>query len=395
MQGPMDGSSTGYLAAVGGRGTFADPGAGGGGPSTTPSGDAPAPFDGLDGHRLAGPTGSHPLAGITAQDLLRPVTGGLEGGIELQAPVRVGEGISGVLRVRATRAIKARSAGIRLVGVLVAEESRSGPSREADAANAAAAAANAAAVAAAAAANAAAASHVGPGGVAATRTAPAVAPASTSTVSWIEAHGRIVEELTFTEPVLPTLLAPGQVLEIPFSIPAPRLGPPSAHAGSAIVAWAVEARWDVPLGTDERVATVVPVGQHPDLLRSGAVTLPPGAMFDTVDDEGASLAVAPLPPVLAGQPVTLSVAWPGAPGGRSARVELTTDVRSSNGLSVVSVSLPIDHGSLPGTQVVVPLPADLPPTVVTDGLTVHHRLRVIVDRKMRSDVTAERAIVVV
>ena len=76
------------------------------------------------------------------------------------------------------------------------------------------------------------------------------------------------------------------MLEIPFSIPAPRLGPPSAHAGAPIVAWAVEARWDIAMGSDERVAVVVPVGQHPDLLRSGAVTLPSGAMFDSVADEG-------------------------------------------------------------------------------------------------------------
>ena len=81
--------------------------------------------------------------------------------------------------------------------------------------------------------------------------------------------------------------------------------------------------------------------------------------------------------------MTLSIAWPDAPGGRSARVELTTDVEASNGLTVVSVSLPVDQGSLGGTEVVVPLPADLPPTLATDGLTVGHRLRVIVDRKMR------------
>ena len=90
------------------------------------------------------------------------------------------------------------------------------------------------------------------------------------------------------------------MLEIPFSIPAPRLGPPSAHAGSALVAWAVEAHWDIQMGSDERVAVLVPVAQHPDLLRAGVITLPPGAMFDSVADEGATLAVNPLPPLVAG-----------------------------------------------------------------------------------------------
>jgi hypothetical protein len=213
-----------------------------------------------------------------------------------------------------------------------------------------------------------------------------------STVSWVEVHGRVLEEYTFTEPAVPTTLVPGQALELPFSIPAPRLGPPSAHAGTALVAWAVEARWDIPMRGDQRVAVLVPVGQHPDLLRSGAVTLPAGALFDLVDDQGARLGVDPLPPVAAGSQVTLSVAWPDAPGGRSARVELVTDIKASVSLSSTSVTLPVEHGSLGGTSVVVSLPADLPATLVTDGLTVGHRLRVIVDRPLRPDVVRERAI---
>ena len=56
-----------------------------------------------------------------AFDLLRTSTEGLNGSIELAGPVRVGEGISGTIRVRTTRAIKARSAGLRLVGVRIAE----------------------------------------------------------------------------------------------------------------------------------------------------------------------------------------------------------------------------------------------------------------------------------
>jgi hypothetical protein len=344
----------GFLAAIGGESPSGGIGGFGFGFGFSPSGNAPAPFDGMDGSRLTGPSGSHPLASLTAEDLLRSATDRLQGGIELTGAVRVGEGITGMVRVRATKAIQARSAGIRLVGVLIAEEQRSQTR-----------------------------STTGSDG-----------HTSSTTDSWVEVHGRVIEDLTFTEPPLPTILAAGQALEVPFSIPAPRLGPPSAHAGSALVAWALEAHWDVQMGADERVAVIVPVAQHPDLLRAGVVTLPAGAMFDSVDDAGASLAVTPLPPLPIGAPVTLTVAWPGAPGGRSARVELTTDVHAANGISVVSVSLPVDHGALGGLQVVVPLPADLPPTLETSGLTVSHRLRVIVDRKLRSDVTAERPIVV-
>ncbi len=379
----MDGG-TGFLAAIDAGRTYEDQGAASSGPAVTPRGDAPAPFDARDGHRLAGPQGSHPLVGLTAADLLRPATDGLAGTIELAGPVRVGEGISGTLRVRATRAIKARSAALRLVGVRIGEEVRTGRSRAADAADALDAA------------NAALRVASGTGGVGAGGTgAKSSSSSANDTVSWVEVHGTFIEESTFTEPVLPTLLAPGQLVEAPFTIPAPRLGPPSAHAGTTIVAWAVEARWDIAMGADERVAAVVPIGQHPDLLRSGAVTLPSGAMFDVVDHEGARLSVEPLPPLQAGAQVTLGVAWPGAPGGRSVRVELTTDIKGSTGLSVTSVSLPVDGEALGGGQVVVPLPADLPPTLVTDGLAVGHRVRVIVDRPMRPDVSRERPVVVI
>ena len=67
---PMD-ASKGFLGSIDASQTFDDPGTATRGPSATPSGSAPTPFDALDGHRLAGPQGSHPLARVTAADLLR------------------------------------------------------------------------------------------------------------------------------------------------------------------------------------------------------------------------------------------------------------------------------------------------------------------------------------
>jgi hypothetical protein len=318
---------------------------------------------------------------VTAAELLRASTDGLDGSIELAGPVRVGEGISGTIRVRATRAIKARSAGLRLVGVRIAEETRSGKSREAEAAEARSAVD--------------AAVRAATGGSTGTGGTSSSSASASQTVSWVEVHGAVLEDLTFTDPVVPAVLEPGQLVEAPFTIPAPRLGPASAHAGTALVAWAVEAHWDIAMGSDERVSALVRVGQHPDLLRSGAVALPSGAMFDIVDDEGARLSVDPLPPLVAGSQVTFGIAWPDAPGGRSARVELTTDVKAAVGQSVTTISLPVERSALGGTQVTLQLPADLPPTLAADGLTVEHRLRVIVDRPMRPDVTRERPIVAI
>ena len=56
-------------------------------------------------------------------------------------------------------------------------------------------------------------------------------------------------------------------------------------------------------------------------------------------------------------------------------------------------SVPADGGQLGGTTVTLPVLPDLPPTLETPGLKVGYRIRVIVDRKLRSDESRERPIV--
>ena len=351
---------------------------------TVPSGGAPAPFNGLDSLRTSGPSGSHPLAAIDLRELLAGPTSKLEGAIELDGPVRVGEAIGGRLRIRVTAQIRARSAVLRLIGVRLAEASQSGTKRS----------------------DAEIAISQGLGQISkslgsmnltiGTGSGSSSGSAGTTpeTIDWVEIRGEVIESLPFTEPDLPVTLEAGQVLELPFTIPAPRLGPPTAHAGVAAVAWAVEAHWDVGFGADERVAAFVDVRQHPDLLRAGVLTLPSGALNDAVTDEGAAIAVQPLPPIAAGAPLQVSIAWPDAPGGRAARVELNLDVSGAAGLGLVVASVEADHEKLAGTTVTLPVAADLPPTLETPGLKVGYRIRVIVDRKMRSDESRERPIVI-
>ena len=340
-----------FLHAIADTDSFADGGTlgrlfGGG-----HSGSAPVPFDALDGHRLAGPQGSHPLAGVVPTELVRVSTGALDGRIEITGPVRVGESIAGRLTARVIKPIRARRAGLRVVGVRLSEEQRSHEERDSE------------------------------GRV-------------TRSEHWVEVHGAQVDALEYTDTPLPTTLDPGQELNVPFLLPAPRLGPPSAHAGVALVAWAVEARWDIERGSDERVATLVEVRQHPDLLRAGVIAVGAGAMADIWADGGASLNVRPAPPIAAGSEVELTVAWAGAPSGRSARIELVADVKASNATSVViaSITLPLD--ALVGSRVVLPIPADAPPTCETKGLRVDYRIDVIVDRPFRPDARSTRRIVV-
>lgn len=316
-------------------------------------GSSPAPFDAVDKRRLAGPDGSHPLAAVAMEELVRPSSDGLDGRITIDEPVRVGEGIHGRLTVTARRDIQARGALFRLVGLRLAEQRKSYEERD------------------------------NQGRV-------------TRREEWVEANGELFEQLPFDQPPLPASLSAGQTFEAEFTLPAPRLGPPSAHMGSALIAWALEARWDVAMGGDERVATLLDVEQNIDYLRSGAVRLAPGALFDAWTTEDATIAVKPLPPASAGSEVEVTVTWPGAGGGRGGRIELQADVEAPNGVkNVVLFSQAIDPAAFRGgTTLRIPIPEDAPPTIALDRLGVSYTIRALVDRQFRSDLAVERALAV-
>ena len=318
------------------------------------SGSSPAPFDAPDGHRLAGPNGSHPLATIALDELVRPRTDAFDGQIELDGGVRIGEGIRGRLTLTALRPVDARGANLRLVGLRLAEERRSVQHHDAQ------------------------------GRV-------------TSTEEWVEADGKLFERLPFTEPVLPRRLARGDRFEADFNLPAPRLGPPSAHLGTAILGWALDARWALAMAADEHIACLVDVQPHPDHLRSGAVRLAEGSLYDAWQTGDASIAVAPLPPLVAGTDVDVTVSWPSAGSGRGARLELQADITAPNGISsLVLWSAAVDPAEFRGgTTVRVPIPADVPPTCAMDDVGVAYRIRALVDRPFRSDLAVERAIAII
>ena len=208
-------------------------------------GSLPFPFGARDGGELAARDGEHPLPRLTADDLIEPSSDGLSGRIEV-SQARVGEGISGRVIVSARKPLIARSTSFWLVGLVAAEEDeQSGDSK--------------------------------------------------SRQEWAEVKGRISSGWSSPRSACRRELGPEEVV-IPFLVPAPRLGPPSFHAGIALVAWAVVARWDIERGFDEHLAAVVPVAQHPDLLGAGVQRLGAGAMFDVWADGGATFAVSPVPP---------------------------------------------------------------------------------------------------
>ena len=317
------------------------------------SGSAPTPFDAVDGARLAGPNGSHPLAAVSSTELVTGSSNGLDGEITFKEPVRIGEAITGHLRITARKDINARAANVRLVGALIAEHHESRQERNSK------------------------------GEV-------------VSSEEWVQVSGSFIEELPFTEPILPTTLSAGQTFETDFNLPAPPLGPPSAHMGSAILCWALDARWDISMGTDEHVSALVDVKQNIDYLRSGAVRLDEGALFDSWSVAEGSIAVNPLPPTVCGTELDVTITWPGAGSGRGGRLELQADVKAPNPLSgVVLFSQVVDPNTFRGgTTVRIPIPADAPATLDDKGVKVSYRIRAIVDRALRSDLALERALAV-
>jgi hypothetical protein len=318
------------------------------------SGDSPAPFDARSGGDLAGPQNSHPLADISIESLLKPHTDGVSGSIEFATPIRIGEGITGTIKITAHREIDARKAEFRLIGLNLVEERKHVEHRDSK------------------------------GNV-------------TSRDDWVEANGRLFDELSFMDVALPPRMAAGESYETTFSVPAPRLGPPQAHAGCAIIAWAIEARWDIPHGGDERVAALVPLAQHPDLLRAGVITVGAGAMHDVWSTpEGASISVQPVPPLVPGTPVAVTVTWPEAPSnGRSGRIEVIVDVDAPNGGSQVIATTETNVDSLRGgVELSLVLPADMPPTLDADRIKVRYLIKAVVDIRFRPDASTERLVVV-
>lgn len=317
------------------------------------SGSCPAPFDAINGSRLAGPSGSHPLHGVAIEELLRPYGGAIEGSITLDGPVRVGEQVSGRLALRAVSEVRARGAVLRLVGLKLVEQRRSRSHTDAQ-------------------------GH------------------TTSTEEWVEANGSLFETLPFTEPGLPAELPAGATFETAFTLPAPPLGPPTAHLGEAIVAWALDARWDVAMHEDSFVAVHVPVLQHPDLIRAGVGEQGGLAMLDTfVSREGATVSITSPLPAAPGSLLGVRAEWPSAPRGK-VRIELHRRTNAPNGAEgVIAVAYLPDDSLAGGIDAQLAIPPGSPPSFDGAGLEITYVVRVLVDRPLRPDTSVERPVAIV
>jgi len=316
------------------------------------TGSCPSPFDAIDGHRLTGASGTHPLHFIGVDELVRPSNGPIAGAITIDAPVRVGEEVRGRLAVQAAADIHARGAVLRLVGLRLVERRQSRSHH--DAVN-----------------------------------------NTTHTEAWVQADGELFDTLPFSEPALPATIPGGSRFETSFVVPAPRLGPPSAHLGEAIVAWALEARWDVAMAEDPFVAVGVPIAQHPDLIRAGVGDQGGLAMLDTyVTPDGGEVDITTPLPATPGSLLGVRARWPGAPGG-DVRIELHRRTNAPNGEEGVVASASLPAGSLGGgVEAQLAIPPDCAPSFDGAGLELTYIVRVLVDRRFRNDAAIERTVAI-
>ncbi len=316
------------------------------------SGSAPEPFDALDGGRLAGGEGSHPLHAVRPEELLRASDGGpISGQITIAGPGVVGSSITGSIALQVSESVNARGAALRLVGLRLDEERRSEQH------------------------------HDGRGNL-------------TSSESWVECHGRLFAEDSFTEPAVPPAFAAGATWQAQFAIPAPGLGPPTAHLGESIIAWAIETRWDIALGADHFLALYLPVAQSPDLLRAGVGEQGGASLEDELTVGDATITVTSPLPAPAGSDLVVQVRWPSAPHGGGARLELHRRTNAPNGVEGIIASVPIDSAALSGGtgDLRLSVPPGSPPSFDGAGLEITYILRVLVDRALRPDAAIERPV---
>jgi hypothetical protein len=318
------------------------------------SGSAPSPFDAINGPRLAGGEGSHPLHSVSPEELLNPSDGAVVGEFVLDHPARVGDGITGRVRLTAMKPVNARKAYLRLVGLRLDETRRS-------------------------------------------RDETNSKGETIYTERWVETSGKLFVTDSFPEPPIPTNLQPGATWEATFMVPAPQLGPPTAHLGESIIAWALEVRWDVAMGSDHWAAVYLPLAQHPDLLRAGIGKQGGMSLMSSVPVGNASINVVSPLPAPSGQEVVVTVVWPSAPSGQGARIELHRRTNAPNGTEGIIASVAVDPASLASgaAEARLLVPAGSAPSFDGAGLEIKYVIRVLVDRRLRSDAAIERPVAIV
>lgn len=312
------------------------------------TGSLPAPLDRLNGEALAARNGAHPLAFLTPTDLLTPSTDAISGSITVKPGSVVGGEVHATLRIRALKEVAARGTRVAVKGYLLREVTQTHTEKVGEVEH---------------------------------------------TTTWVEVVATEFANNPLLEVAVPARLSEGEEVELALLAPAPRLGPPSAHLGAYLIVWTLQVEWDIAAGADHRVAAIVDIAQNPDLLRSGVLSLGPSAMMGAWAEGEVTLDVDPAPPIAPGGLLRVNVRWPSAAGGRGARVELYADLKAAPPVRIAFTELPTSELAR-GSLVTLEVPHDVPPVFDGAGLSLRYRIRALIDRPLRSDLAAERNVVI-
>jgi hypothetical protein len=103
----------------------------------------------------------------------------------------------------------------------------------------------------------------------------------------------------------PLRLAAGESRAFAISVPVPPLGPATLDGREASMTWTIEAKLDIPNGTDSAIEVPVRVVQPVALLRAGVVHVGEFALYEDADAQGGGVAgsvdLDPVP-LVAGEP---------------------------------------------------------------------------------------------
>ena len=219
----------------------------------------------------------------------------------------------------------------------------------------------------------------------------------TSSEHWVEIHGKLFVEDAFLEPAIPTTLEPGATLggsvRHPGSAARPADGPSRRvdHRLGAGGPLGCPPR-PRPLRGDAPAARPAP-GPAAGGRRQAGRRQPPGQGVPVGD---AMISVTSPLPAPAGTEMTVYVRWPSAPGGQKGRVELHRRTNAPNGAEGIIASAPIDPATLAGgVDVALAVPAGSAPSFDGAGLEIDYVIRVLVDRRFRTDAAIERPVGIV
>jgi hypothetical protein len=151
------------------------------------------------------------------------------------------------------------------------------------------------------------------------------------------------------------------------------------------------------MGSDQFAAVYLPLAQHPDLMRAGVGKQGGISLMAGVPVGDATINVQSPLPAPSGTELAVAVSWPSAPQGQGARIELHRRTNAPNGEEGIIASVAVSAADLSSgaASAQLPIPPGSAPSFDGAGLEITYVIRVLVDRRFRTDAAIERPVGIV